>query len=839
MYKQSWSAIFGINEWLALEVNREHLAKKSSKIMEWDELAQVDGFSNASNSANPAFLEELFKKYLEEKHYLLANICPLESARKFFPKKLTHSEFFSRVKSQLNLFNLNETMLELINIFSKPYAILLNEQDAEKRQFLLNALFYRPVDIEAYKDSFLTKTLEGLLLEELLHKRYVGQKRFSGEGLEAFWGCLEVIKAIAESLGIKRLVLAMAHRGRLAVFRTLFRLPLSFFDDLFSQKLTQTSLMGDVKYHLGFQLRQEDFLMELLPNPSHLESINGVFAGYLKALKDLNENSMGVLVHGNASFCGQGITLETLNFHGLKGYLNSPVVHIILDNLVGFTTDPDQSTACEFASDVAKAFRIPVILVNALDFDAALRATVTAAKFSLKFEAPIILHLFGYRRWGHNEGDDPTVTQPLMYEEITKLEPRPRVYIKVWKAAQNFEENLLNSLKSSSEEAYSQTSFLPNFLPQPKPLDRLTAEKVKKIIDCYQSNLDAVAINPKIRKFHEERINTLKQGGSIDWGLAEILFFGECLLDEKPVRLAGQDSMRGTFSHRQAYLWPLDGSEPRSVLEGLGNLTIINTPLSEYGALAFEYGYSVANPNSVVIWEAQFGDFANGAQIIIDQYLSSAAEKWSQNSSIVLLLPHGYEGAGPEHSSARIERFLDLAANGNWTLAQPSTALSYFKILEQQFLKPGKPLVIFTPKSLLRFKSTFCSLSEILESEATDVIHLNNGAQSIVICSGKARFQIEPLMPKGFDILVLEQIYPLDDNKLSRILKPYKRFILFQEEPVNQGIYPFMLRYFLDHFGIRLEPVARRESASPATGYQQIHEKEQSKLLNDLSAIFS
>ena len=835
MEKQSWSAIFGVNEWLAFEVNSEHLTTKLNKVEDWDEIAQVDGFNNASNFSNSAFLEELFKKYLEEKHYLLADICPLDSAKKFFPKKLTNSEFLSKVKSQLNLFNLSETMVELINKFSKPYAILLNEQSDEKRQFLLNALFYSPTDIEAYKDSFLTKTLEGLLLEELLHKRYVGQKRFSGEGLEAFWGCLEVIRAITQSFGVKRLLLAMAHRGRLAVFRTLFRLPLSFFDDLFSQKVAQSSVMGDAKYHLGFQLKQQDFFMELLPNPSHLESINGVFAGYLKALEDLNERSMGVLVHGNASFCGQGVTFETLNFHGLKGYLNSPVVHIILDNLVGFTTDPNQSTVCEFASDIAKAFRIPVILVNALDFDAALRATVTAAKFSLEFEAPIILHLFGYRKWGHNEGDDPTVTQPLMYEEITKLEPRPRVYVKVWKAAQNLEQNLLNSLKSSSDETYSQTSLCP----QLKPLGKLTAEKVKKIIDCYQINLDAVTINPKIRKFHEERINSLKQGGPIDWGLAEILFLGECLLDEKPVRLAGQDSMRGTFSHRQACLWPLDGSEPRSVLEGLGNLTILNTPLSEYGALAFEYGYSIGNPNSVVIWEAQFGDFANGAQIIIDQYLSSAAEKWSQNSSIVMLLPHGYEGAGPEHSSARIERFLDLAANGNWTLAQPSSALSYFKILEQQFIKPGRPLVIFTPKSLLRFKPTFCNLSEILESEATDVIHLNNGAQSIVICSGKARFQIEPLMPKGFDILVLEQIYPLNDNKLSQILKPYKRFILFQEEPVNQGIYPFMLRYFLDHFGIRLEPVARRESASPATGYQPIHEKEQNELLNSLSAIFS
>ncbi|MEO7021343.1 MAG: 2-oxoglutarate dehydrogenase E1 component [Ktedonobacteraceae bacterium] len=732
--------------------------------------------------------------------------------------------------------------------------------------------------------------------EKFLQQTFPGQTRFSIEGIDMLIPMLnEIVSGAAES-GSEEVIIGMAHRGRLNVLARVLGKPygaiLSEFmhmkrnaGDTFNESF-RFGWIGDVKYHLGAQyvLNEQSEIglkVSLAPNPSHLEFVNAVVEGMTRAAQETREEAgfprrdperaRAVVIHGDAAFSGEGIVAETMNLWNLRGYSAGGTLHIIANNQLGYTTEPQDSRSTHFASDLAKGFEIPIIHVNADDPDVVLAAARLAFAYQDEFHKDILIDLVGYRRWGHNEGDEPSFTQPVMYEFIRSHPTVREIYARQLEregliTAQEAEQLMTDALAIlvkakreaeeglyilTSDEAAEQNEQLVEAIQSTPPT--VSAEQLRTLNDELLTWPHNFEPNPKLARLLQRRANTLGDEGGIDWGQAEALAFASILVDGTPIRLSGQDSERGTFSHRHAVIHDQRSGESYSPLQHLNgssaSFAIYNSPLSEVAVMGFEYGYGVHAPETLVLWEAQYGDFANVAQTIIDQFVSSGRTKWLQESSLVLLLPHGYEGKGPEHSSARLERYLALSAQNNWRVVNCSTAGQYFHVLRRQafyLTRAPRPLVILTPKSLLRHPLANTTLRELTEGSFQPVLDdvealtraesirrvvLSSGKMAIDLLGNERRKQAEDVA-----LVRIEELYPFPQEELKRVLAHYpraKEVIWVQEEPQNMGAWKYLsprLKALLD-VKTKLHVLARPESCSPATGFSELFQSEQDTLI--------
>ncbi len=715
--------------------------------------------------------------------------------------------------------------------------------------------------------------------ERFLHTKYIGHKRFSLEGAETLIALLDRLFCDAVAAGIEEASLGMAHRGRLNVLANILgfsyeRLFRQFEGDIDPLSREGT---GDVKYHLGAEGTFTgpgggSLNITMASNPSHLEAVDPVVEGMARAAQDVRGEGarrkvMAVLVHGDAAFAGQGVVAETLNMSALSGYRTGGTVHIVVNNGIGFTTSPADARSSVYATDVAKMVQAPVFHVNGEDPEACARVIDLAFEFRQTFEKDVVVDMICYRRWGHNEADEPAFTQPLMYAKIRekrsvrklyteKLVNRGDMAIKEAEAALNdFQARLEEAFTATKEAASPEVCLLPEELPPlpvaaPPPLDAAT---IARILEVMATVPDGFALHPKLAKHlkeHRDEGAMLARGESepsFDWATGETLAFGTLLLEGKPVRLAGQDSRRGTFSQRHAVLVDQKTGREWIPLQHLGErqgpFLLYDSLLSEYAALGFEYGYSVGSPDALVLWEAQFGDFGNGAQIIIDQFIAAAGEKWNQRSRLALLLPHGLEGQGPEHSSARLERFLQLCALYNLRVAAPTTAAQYFHLLRSQaYLEPATPLVVMTPKSLLRAAAAESPAGELVTGSFQRTLadaDVSADARRLLLCSGKVAFDLlarRHLNGSGDTAIVrVEQLYPLPADEIAALVSVMPNLTQVrwvQEEPQNMGAWGFIAPQLEQLLGnVPLRYVGRPASPSPATGSARLHQMEQEHLV--------
>jgi 2-oxoglutarate decarboxylase len=710
--------------------------------------------------------------------------------------------------------------------------------------------------------------------ENFLHTKFIGHKRFSLEGAETLIPMLDRLLMQAINSGLKETVMGMAHRGRLNVlanilgksYKTIFREFEGYLDP------NSPFGSGDVKYHLGARGKYVDAAgntidITLASNPSHLEAVNPVVEGMVRAKQDVLKDSrreevMAVLIHGDAAFAGQGVVAETFNFSGLTGYQTGGTIHLVVNNGIGFTTAPQDARTSTYATDIAKMIQAPIFHVNGEDPDACVHATELAFSYRQKFKKDVVIDLICYRKHGHNESDEPAYTQPIMYAKIKEKRSIRKLYteslvnrknLTVEEAESALQEygQILNDAFDTTRKIKPPELKIPEKVilvkPQPPIATAIPMEILDEIAKAVSTLPGAFTAHPKLKKQIILRKNMIDTG-SIDWALAESLALGSLLLESIPIRLSGQDSRRGTFSQRHTVLVDYNTSDTFTPLNHIRDdqekLMIFDSLLSEYAVLGFEYGYSVARKEALVLWEAQFGDFVNGAQIIIDQFISSAEEKWGQTSRLVLLLPHGFEGQGPEHSSSRVERFLTLCAEANIRVTVPTTSAQYFHLLRDQALRePIKPLIVLTPKSLLRADVAKCRADALTDGTFEIVVcdpQPPENPKRILFCSGKIFYDLQAFRNKNKitdSVLIrLEQLYPFPFDQVHAILKRYagvKDVRWIQDEPRNMGFWTFVLPRFREVLlrSHKFSYVGRLPSASPATGSYQIHEAEQQLLI--------
>ncbi|HNQ03716.1 MAG TPA: 2-oxoglutarate dehydrogenase E1 component [Thiobacillaceae bacterium] len=715
-------------------------------------------------------------------------------------------------------------------------------------------------------------------LERTLHTRYVGQKRFSLEGAESLIPLLNDLVQQAARIGVQEIGLGMAHRGRLNVLHNVLgRSVIELFEHA-QQPPWNAYQSGDVKYHQGFsaELRTPAGAIRVVLafNPSHLEIVNPVVEGWVRAQQQRREDLDGsqvlpVLIHGDAAFAGQGVVMETLNMAATRGFHTGGTIHVVLNNQIGFTTsDPRDTRSSLYCTDVMKMVEAPILHVNADDPEAVLRAVRLAVEYRHAWRRDIAINLLCYRRLGHNEQDEPMVTQPLMYRRIHAL-PSTRVLYARHLAEEGVldaeqAETLVQAYRASLDapagfQADAKNPYAPDWSPyknthwrQPVrttiPQTRLKA-LARRLVDIPRD----FALHPRVRKIMDDRQAMGEGKLPLDWGMAETLAYASLLSDGVPVRLTGQDSGRGTFFHRHAVLhdqnrerWDDGVFVPlQHLIPGQANFLVVDSLLSEEAVLGFEYGYAGAAPEQLVIWEAQFGDFANGAQVLIDQFIAAAETKWGLLNGLVLFLPHGYEGQGPEHSSGRIERFLQLAAHDNIQVAQPTTPAQVFHILRRQVLRPyRKPLILFTPKSLLRHPDTVSSLKDLSQGGFKPVLDDTRALQPeevkrLVFCSGRIYYDLLKSCRerdiRHIALIRLEQLYPVPDLEIRETLQRYPHIqgiTWAQDEPQNQGAWRYIAYQIRMQSGIWLDYAGRPESASPATGMGELHKQQLQALLD-------
>jgi 2-oxoglutarate decarboxylase len=707
-------------------------------------------------------------------------------------------------------------------------------------------------------------------LESFLQTKYVGQKRFSLEGGEAVIPLLDAVISAAADNGLEEVCIGMPHRGRLNVLANIAGKSYAQIFQEFEGRYAKNAVhgTGDVKYHLG---TEGVFTAEsgaqtkiyLAANPSHLEAVNPVLEGVVRAKQDrLNLKGaftvLPILIHGDAAFAGQGVVAETLSLSQLRGYRTGGTIHVVVNNQVGFTTAPSASRSSTYATDVAKGIQAPIFHVNGDDPEACVRVARLAYEYRQKFNKDIVIDMICYRRRGHNEGDEPSFTQPMMYKLIDAKRSTRTLYTEALTGRKDITvdeaEEVARDYQAQIEGVFAAVHnlepdidllFAPPLAPAPNMVDTsIDEETVRRIAQTQISVPEGFHVHPKLLPQLIKRAAMINDG-TVDWSMGETLAFGSLLLEGKPIRLAGQDSRRGTFSNRHAVIIDKeDGSEwtpLRGLISDENQFFVIDSLLSEYAAMGFEYGYSVARDEALVLWEAQFGDFGNGAQTIVDEFISSALQKWGERSGVVLLLPHGYEGQGPDHSSARIERYLALCAEQNMTLAQPSTPASYFHLLRWHAKNPAqRPLIVFTPKSMLRLRAAASAITDFTAGHFQPVISDNTvtNASRLIFCSGRVYYDlIEERSRLGEDttaIVRVEQFYPLPGQELSTeaAKHPNANLLWVQNEPANQGPWPFIALNTLEIFdGRTLRRVSRRATASPATGNHFVHEEEEKALL--------
>lgn len=715
------------------------------------------------------------------------------------------------------------------------------------------------------------------LFDSFLHTKYVGQKRFSLEGAETLIPMLGLLIEAAAEKGLEEIIMGMTHRGRLNVMTNLLNKP---YKDMFSEfEEGHTAEFfegtGDVKYHKGHQAeavltrKGKKMSIHLIPNPSHLESVDPVVEGQTRAKQFLRmdanrEKVIPILIHGDAAISGQGVVYETMQFGQLEGYSTGGTIHFVLNNQIGFTTIPRDLRSTNYCTDIAKVFQAPVLHVNVEDPEGCVSAALFAWKIRSRFHCDVFVELNCYRKYGHNETDEPAFTQPLEYQIIRKKKPVHQIYkeelikqgIITREEAESKEDDFKQRLHQIHADILPPAKKAPekvqNHYDPFKVISTGVPEKILKMVaDGFSTIPERFNLHPKLTHHVKERLKMMKGEKPIDWGMAESLAYATLLVEKVSIRISGQDSCRGTFSHRHA-VW-IDQMEEREYFplnnlnEKQGRFEIYNSTLSEFAVLGFEYGYSVANPSGLTIWEAQFGDFSNGAQVIIDQYIASGEQKWGQQSGLVLYLPHGYEGQGPEHSSARLERFLSLAGHDNMQIVNPTTPAQLFHLLRRQMVRPIlKPLIVMTPKGLLRHPLCVNEVKDFTQGHFEEILDdplKPVQAETVIFCSGRWYYDLmeerEKRKREDIALIRIEQLYPLDKQKLRDIIKIYDRvkiYLWVQEEHQNMGAWTYIqpLLFSLLPRKIPFDYVGRERSATPATGSHRMHKLEHDKILNQV-----
>jgi 2-oxoglutarate dehydrogenase E1 component len=792
-----------------------------------------------------------------------------------------------------NLIGLGKTTLKKIvehleNTYAKHIGIEFKYiSNQEEIDFLTNAMekdMSKPLSLQKRK-RILEKLNQGVMFEKFLHTKYVGQKRFSLEGGETTIAALDAIINTSADNDVQEVVIGMAHRGRLNVLANIMG---KTYEQIFSEfegtaKLDQTMGTGDVKYHMGYgsevqTMNDKTIHLKLMPNPSHLEAVDPVVVGFSRAKADVMYHSefdkiLPILIHGDASIAGQGIVYEVLQMCHLDGYHTGGTVHFVINNQIGFTTDFDDARSSDYCTSLAASIQAPVFHVNGDDPEAVVKCTEIATLFRQKFNGDVFIDMVCYRKHGHNEGDDPKFTQPQLYALIDK-HPNPReVYVKyllengesdAQELAKEMEKKFWADLQERLDEV--KQNPLPYRYQPPelewKKLRRATVEDFdqspvtainendfKKIFDAIMKWPDDFKPLKKVEKIIQDKVKLFQTENKVDWATGELMGYGSLLLEGKDVRMSGQDVRRGTFSHRHAVLRDEENDKAfnrLSKIEGAkGEFRIYNSLLSEFGVLGFEYGYALANPNGLVLWEAQFGDFGNGAQTIIDQFIAAGEQKWNRMNGITLLLPHGYEGQGPEHSSGRMERFLQMCAELNMVVTDITTASNFFHALRRQLAWPfRKPLINFSPKANLRHPGSYSVMNEFLSGGFKEVIDDSFAdvakVKKVLFCSGKIYFDLAEKQQKedvkDTAVVRVEQLYPLPLKQLDTLYKKYNKATWFwvQEEPLNMGAASFLkMNLHSINFGV----ISRQPSASTATGYNKVHVQEQAEIIETAFSI--
>ena len=729
------------------------------------------------------------------------------------------------------------------------------------------------------KRHILSRLNQAVVFENFLHSKYVGQKRFALSGGETLIPALDAIIEKGASLDVMEFVLGMAHRGRLNVLANILR---KSYEDIFAEfegvDYEDAVFEGDVKYHLGYSsnintVSGKQVHLNLVANPSHLEAVDPVVEGVVRAKIDKryhgdNGKIVPILIHGDAAIAGQGVVYEVIQMSLLEGYRTGGTIHLVINNQIGFTTNYLDARSSIYCTDVAKVTHSPVFHVNGDDVEAVVFATLLAIEYRQKFHTDVFIDILGYRKYGHNEADEPRLTQPKLYKIIAQHpDPRQIYYEKLLASGtvekglakemeKEFQQLLQFRLKEARErkKASSISSFKGDWsgIRKPTEADFLQSPETavpEKVLQEIGERIFTVPedmqIFRKLRKVYDDRKKRFTEKKELDWAMGEAIAYGTLLAEQVPVRISGQDVERGTFAHRLAVLLREDTEEEYVPLNHISPdqalFQIYNSPLSEYGVLGFEYGYSTAHPLGLTIWEAQFGDFANGAQIIIDQFISSGEAKWKRYSGLVMYLPHGYEGQGPEHSSARIERFLTLCAQNNMQVVNCTTPANLFHVLRRQMTYPFRiPLIIFTPKSLLRHPRVVSPVKDFVKGRFQEILDDPDvkpaDIKRLIFCSGKIFYDLlerrEQEKLTDVAIVRVEQLYPLPVHQLKKIIERYKhveRYFWVQEEPENMGPWGYLRRKFKL---VRTTLISREESASPATGIHRHHVQEQENIIN-------
>ena len=834
-----------------------------------------------------ARVQQLIHAYRVRGH-LMADTDPLEFKQRTHPDLdvLTHGltlwdldrEFATGGFGGKPLLKLRDILGILRDSYCRTVGVeYMHIQDPEERKWIQERIERKAEKLPREEQLRILRRLNAAeAFETFLHTKFVGQKRFSLEGGETVIPLIDAVISAAAESRLAEVAIGMPHRGRLNVLANIAGKAYGQIFREFEGNTDVTSVQGsgDVKYHLGttgtFTAESgATTQVSIAANPSHLEAVNPVLEGIVRAKQDRlgghpqdNYPVLPILIHGDAAFAGQGVVAETLNLSQLHGYRTGGTVHIIINNQVGFTTSPHSSRSSVYSTDVARMVQAPIFHVNGDDPEACVRVARIAFEYRQRFKKDVVIDMICYRRRGHNEADEPSFTQPLMYSLIDAKRSVRKLYTEALigrhditvqeaeKALQDYQ-NQLERVFEEVREAGKGYDSTPDPLQEANPWTTptgISSETMATIANAYANVPENFTVHPKLLPQMQRRVAMVNEGG-IDWAMGEALAFGSLLLDGTYVRLAGQDSRRGTFGQRHAVLIDKNNGAEYTPLANIGataNFWVFDSLLSEYAAMGFEYGYSVERDDALVLWEAQFGDFANGAQTVIDEFVSSSYQKWGQRSGVVLLLPHGYEGQGPDHSSARIERFLALCAEENMTVAQPTTPASYFHLLRWHAKNPARrPMVIFTPKSMLRLKAAGSMPQEFTSGNFRPVIGdtIDAGAvRRAVIVSGKIYYDLLAEREKRGDnsvaLIRLEQLYPLHGEAIAQELSKYPNaeVVVAQDEPANQGPWPFLAMNLPQMINKQLRVISRPASASPAVGSHHAHEDEQHALIAQVFA---
>ena len=792
-----------------------------------------------------------------------------------------NTEFYTRRFSRTLSAPLRDIIRELRETYCRSVGVeYMHLQDPEERRWLQDRMEpnrNRPDLSPAERRRILGKLCQAALFEGFLHKKYMGQTRFSLEGAESLIPLLDTLFLRGSETGVTEIVLGMAHRGRLNVLSNVLY---KSYEEIFREFINSydpKSLVGagDVKYHNGFLadltlVNERRIRAFLVNNPSHLESVNPVVEGIAYARQDLLESGprnqvLPLLIHGDSAFAGQGVVAETLNLSQLEGYKTEGTVHIIVNNQIGYTTLPENARSTRYSTDVAKMLMVPIFHVHGENPDAVVHVARLALDYRMAFGKDVIIDMICYRRFGHNEGDEPYFTQPTMYERIRDRPPVHRIYTERLMESGDIDADGVAAMEEGTaqclEEAFTEAQENPKVFPVPRfygnwasyhgrysfePIETaVSAETLKELATTINTLPSGVHAHPKLSRLLEKRLESVETGQGIDWANAESLAFASLLSEGHFIRLSGQDSGRGTFSQRHSVIMDVKTGLPHVPLQEIcrngSSFSVLNSPLSEAGVVGFDYGYSMVRPEGLTLWEAQFGDFANNAQGIIDLYIVSGEAKWQRLSGLVMLLPHGWEGLGPEHSSARLERFLQLCAHDNIQVCNPTTPAQYFHLLRRQVKSPWrKPLILMTPKSLLRHPRALSDLDDFTRGTFREVIGDPAAVERprrVIFCSGKIYYQILERRDtlKAYDIAIVrvEQLYPFPRKALEEIAGTYpkaEQWMWVQEGPENMEAWRFIRPRMEEILGRPLSYVGRRPSASPATGFANIYKQEQGLL---------